>query len=562
MTRKRGFLFISIVIMFVALIGLCACDDDKPTDVNATTGVVSGTVYTPTKSGLSGVTVSIGTKTTVTDANGEFALSGITPGDEVKVDFAKAGYVSNQKVVKVLKGKTVYTSSTMFVPATTTFSAVTGANIADGITVIEIPGNSFVDAQGNPFIGNVISEMKYFDPTLPECLDAFPGDFVGEQTDGTQTMIESYGFLSANFFDAANPTQKLSLSEDASAHFYAPIPTALLASAPGTIPLWYYDEVAGIWKEEGFATKIGNYYDAVVQHFTYWNFDHPIIVDDQATLSGTVLFDNGDPVIGAQVVATGQSYSGYTRGYSDAEGHFSVIVKANAIARVQAFGGQNVSNMTEAINTPAGGGTLDIGTLTVTDMTFTVRGRVLDASGNPLSGAWGQMFQLNPPANSLPFNEWLNLDADGRFNFTSMNAGSQNSYELIVKIEQRSTLFSNHFTFNVPSPGQVRDLGDITVRPGGILAGRLKDNAGNWLSEKWITFTKVGASGEGSGFYSGMTDTNGNFTIQGPPNTTLTTMRGSVYIDGTNYYSPTMSLRFPASGATGQLGTIVVTPDN
>ena len=40
--------------------------------------------------------------------------------------------------------------------------------------------------------------------------------------------------------------------------------------------LWYFDEDAGLWKEEGSATLSGNVYTANVSHLSYWNEEHHI----------------------------------------------------------------------------------------------------------------------------------------------------------------------------------------------------------------------------------------------------------------------------------------------
>jgi hypothetical protein len=53
------------------------------------------------------------------------------------------------------------------------------------------------------------------------------------------------------------------------------VPESQTATAPATIPLWFFDEEAGVWQEEGEATRQGDKYIGTVKHFTDWNADHP-----------------------------------------------------------------------------------------------------------------------------------------------------------------------------------------------------------------------------------------------------------------------------------------------
>ena len=311
--RSSSFRFLCLITLGMALLLVAtACDKDKTTKPIMDFGVVAGTVYSPGKSVLPGVTVSIGDVSTVTDDYGAFVLSGIDAGAHVRVDFMMEGKASTQKVVEVEKGRTTYTSATLFNTYSVTFDPAFPFYISNGAE-INVPEEAFVGPSGSPFTGSVRIAMHYFDPTVPECLNAFPGGFEGVQTDGTTTMFESYGFISASFYDAANPEVELQLAAGKQAQIQAPIPYALQAGAPESIPMWYYDDETGQWHEEGVATKEGNNYVGSVSHFSYWNFDHPVVIDDQSTLTGMVVTnERGNPVPGAQVVATGVNYAGYT----------------------------------------------------------------------------------------------------------------------------------------------------------------------------------------------------------------------------------------------------------
>jgi photosystem II stability/assembly factor-like uncharacterized protein len=112
------------------------------------------------------------------------------------------------------------------------------------------------------------------------------------------------------------------------------VPSSILANAPATIPLWYFDEEQGTWIEEGSATLQNGSYVGNVGHFSSWNADAPI---QTSFLKGRVLCEDGiTPVPGALVVAEGLDYTGWTSTYTDTLGWYILSVKANSQVKLQA----------------------------------------------------------------------------------------------------------------------------------------------------------------------------------------------------------------------------------
>lgn len=546
-----------LILCLVLLIGLSACDDDKPTTPGMNFGLISGTVYAPGRAVLEGVTVSVGDQSTSSDASGAFILSGLEAGARVQVEFSKDGYLSTQKIVSIVKGRTSYLSATLFTAYTTSFVANQSFVIDSGAT-LEIPQDAFVLPGGGSFTGTVKAEVCYFDPTNPDAINAFPGQFSGVQENGQSTMFESYGFISASFRDAQLPEVELKLASGKTVGITTPIPFILQENAPQTMPMWYYDEEDGLWREEGVATRQGNYYVGSVSHFSYWNFDHPVVIDDQATLTGRVMTaERGEPIPGAQVVATGVGYTGYTVTYTNDEGEFSVTVKANAQAKLQAFAGNNASYQTAALDTPAGGTSLAVDDLVIEDRSFTIMGRLVDTNGTPFTG-YGQITQVNIPDGEMGFSAWLTVDSEGRFRLSTQNYSNSTSFNVLISLQTRGGNYSAHIPFVVPQPGNIWDFGTVTLRPGGTLTGKARKSDGTYFANIWISFMKEGQQGEGSHF-SASVDAEGNFTMQGPPNTNVSSVRGSAYEEGIVYRSDLLTLRFPASGTSRNMGTITFT---
>ncbi|MCK9557170.1 MAG: carboxypeptidase-like regulatory domain-containing protein [Candidatus Cloacimonetes bacterium] len=560
MSRRMTLLRLLFSLIIVFMLFVSACDKDnkkKPTIPSMDFGVVAGTVYSPGRAVLEGATVSVGDISDTTDSNGRFTLSGIDASDKVLVNFAMEGRASTQKVVDISEGRTSYVSATLFQVYEGTYSGTDEINI-DATIALNIPAAAFMTTDGQAYTGTVRADVRYFDPTDPECLDTFPGNFSGIQTDGSTTMFESYGFVSASFRNASDPSQELQLAEGKEAELIAPIPYSLLENAPDTMPLWYYDEETGNWMEEGLASKVGSYYVGNVSHFSYWNFDHPVVVDDQATLTGKVTAaDRDDPIAGAQVVATGVVYAGYTNTYTDENGDFSIVVKANSTVKLQAFSGTSASSMTGEIATPDGGQSAAVDDLVIQDRSFMIMGKMVDSEGEPVSG-WGQVFQLNIPHGDMGFSAWLTIEEDGSFSVNASHYDNTTSFDIIFSLSMRGYLYSAAIPFVVPQPGNVWDFGEITMVPGGILTGRIQSDDGEYLGDKWVYFNTVDETGGEGGHFSAETDADGYFSIVGPPNTTLTRMKASIWENEANYVSDVLSLNFPASGGTSSIGIITV----
>jgi len=65
------------------------------------------------------------------------------------------------------------------------------------------------------------------------------------------------------------------IASDKKATITMPLSGLLSAAPPTSIPLWYFNESNGLWKQDGTATKTGNTYVGEVSHFSWWNCDLP-----------------------------------------------------------------------------------------------------------------------------------------------------------------------------------------------------------------------------------------------------------------------------------------------
>jgi len=134
---------------------------------------------------------------------------------------------------------------------------------------VSIPANSLVDQDGNAPAGNVEVTVYTIDPRAPFDM---PGDWTVAGPGGTGTM-ETYGALG---IEVTGGGKKYNLRPGATARVTIPIDPAQLAAPdpePATIPLLFYDDTTGVWRQEGTLQRQGNAYVADVPHFSTINAD-------------------------------------------------------------------------------------------------------------------------------------------------------------------------------------------------------------------------------------------------------------------------------------------------
>lgn len=122
--------------------------------------------------------------------------------------------------------------------------------------------------------------LTSFDITNPSEAAAFPGDFVGETTNGSEVGLESFGF--AKIVAQDEKGNNLDFKEGSPGMLVTfPIAQSQLAEAPETMPLWYFDEEKGTWIEEGVGNKVCegskcSYVGYITRVRSFHNLDRPI----------------------------------------------------------------------------------------------------------------------------------------------------------------------------------------------------------------------------------------------------------------------------------------------
>lgn len=201
----------------------------------------------------------------------------------------------------------------------TSFSATSkNALKADGMEVA-IPASSLVTASGADYTGTVNADMLYLSPDNENFTTMMPGgDMAAVRTDRSDATLVSYGMVEVSLTD--NSGDPLQLKEGSQSEMTFPIPESMKDNPPATIPLWYFNEEAGVWVEEGTATLQGNVYVGSVSHFSWHNLDVP---EERVTIKGKMTDCKGRPV--SRLLVTVDQTSDIT----SSDGSYQVYVPAN-----------------------------------------------------------------------------------------------------------------------------------------------------------------------------------------------------------------------------------------
>ena len=387
--------------------------ENPPAPVVNVYGNIFGLVVDANDNPVVDATVSYGGEELIADENGLFVFKNIkmnANGTYVKI--TKGGYFNGSRrlyprlnatsylEVKLLK-KTI--AGTVDAQAGGTVGMPTGAKIT-------LPGSGgIVDANGNAFTGTVNVAAQWLNPLADDLYQTMPGSLEALDENGQRVVLNSFGMLAVEL-ESQNGAP-LNLGNGATASLVFPVPSAIIGNAPATIPLWYFDETTGLWKEEGTAQLVGNEYVGEVSHFSFWNCDVPYPL---VNLSGCFEGFEGTKLANSQVVVSVPDLGASGATYTDDNGCFNGLIPQDEVLNIQLIG-QCGSLLYEAEIGPFGSdadlGTINLPTLGDTELIF-VQGTLVDCDGGPLaegvlrinSGSVNSYFFVQNGEFSVPAN--------------------------------------------------------------------------------------------------------------------------------------------------------------
>jgi|GEM_PF-1984839 len=336
--------FVAALMLVVAGCGGGGSYSTPPPPVTAT-GSVSGTVVvSSTGAALTGVAVTSAGRSASTAADGSYTLTEVPTGDGKVIAFELAGHAKGVLAVSVAAGATTRANARLTpVGATQSFDAATATTVAvtGSPAQVSLPAAGLVTATGATFTGTVTAEVTPINPANDPA--NMPGNYtaMAAGSNAPQT-IESFGALNVTLKDGAG--NALNLAAGKTATIRIPLATRS-ASAPATIPLFYFNETTALWVQEGTATLAGTppnqYYEGTVSHFTYWNADQ---VTDTIRVIGCTQDDTGAKVANAEVSSYGSDYSGRNTVTSNSNCDFAVAIRKGGVANVVAQLGNRSSS--------------------------------------------------------------------------------------------------------------------------------------------------------------------------------------------------------------------------
>ena len=362
-----------------------------PTDLTTkVSSSVSGFVTDENELPVKNANVFVGTSTTLTDKYGYFEIRNVqVVQNAAMVTIAKTGYFKGIKTYIATAGKSAFFRIKLIAKVTGgTVNAATGGTVTvAGNLNILFPASAFVNASTNAsYTGTVNVAAFKIDPTSADLPRIMPGDLRGLNTDGNLQILTSYGMAAVELTGAGG--ELLQIAPGKKATMTMPIPSSIIASAPTTIPLWYFDETNGLWKQEGTATKVGNNYVGDVSHFSFWNYDVPA---NYVQFNCTVVNSTGQPIPNVQVKITRVSnpnFAGY--GYTDSAGYVGGAVPNNAQLLLEVFGngGCNVASYSQTFTTT--NVNVSLGAIIISTATplSIISGTVTNCSNSPVTSGF------------------------------------------------------------------------------------------------------------------------------------------------------------------------------
>ncbi len=350
---QQGLKGLIIATCFSALVGCGggSSKDNKPPPSSTTPPVTTlktaqlvGLVTA--QESLAGVTVSVGEKTALTGASGEFVLTDVKVPTDNRwiVDIKKPGYISSQKIIQLGEDKKSYSIDiTMTAPDVIQLVDLTQPQLItlnqDQLS-ISLPANAVTGGGSQSTVS-----LTYGDPSSSRGKELFPGDYTATNniSESASMLLESIGFMDITV--TGDTGQDLTqLTEPAEVKLRLPAIYQTGGAKAGefvagnTIAWWSYNENKGIWLREDAlpaTTEIDDatitdvngvlYANAKVTHFSWWNVDRP--VSEHACVTVKVVDKNGTVLPGVSVTADGVSYQSTVFAMTDAQGLASLTVK-------------------------------------------------------------------------------------------------------------------------------------------------------------------------------------------------------------------------------------------
>ena len=231
-----------------------------------------GRIIDTDKNPIENASIKIGNSVSTTDENGVFMINDASVFERFAyITATKEGYINGSRTLIPTDGINKLTIMLLEknVVGTVQSGEIASVSLSNGATVTL--NGSYIDANGAAYNGSVDVILHHLDPASEDMFNQMPGSLYAATKNNEEAVLESFGMLAVELYGSNN--EKLNLADNTTATITIPLDNSLLAEAPATIPLWYFDQAKGYWIEDGQATLQGDKYVGEVSHFTFWNTD-------------------------------------------------------------------------------------------------------------------------------------------------------------------------------------------------------------------------------------------------------------------------------------------------
>lgn len=384
---KKNLLFITLLFL-----GLVSCKKDNTVTPSGGTNYKSnilGIVLDENNNPVENATVEYNGVTKSTDKNGIYQFKNVDVNSiHSFVTIKKGGYFDANRAFNTQKGASIKLTNILLKKTFSFgFPSANGGSISSQNFTITFPADAVVNATtGAAYSGTVKVAIKHLEPDNLKTYDEMPGNLTGLNTSNNRQLLTTFGMLAVELQSTSG--EKLQIKSGKQVELKVKLSSSVLATAPATIPMWYFDEATGYWKEEGSATLINGEYVGNVSHFTYWNYDYN---SETINISGKVVDQNGNPV--ECHIGFYEGTNGGGHGYTNTDGTYSGPVTKGVVLNVSISAIQGNCNNQVIYTAQVGPFNTDVvlPDITVTVSTanlFSFSGNFVDCNGNAVQSGY------------------------------------------------------------------------------------------------------------------------------------------------------------------------------
>lgn len=400
-----------------------------------------GAVVSETGQPVSGATVKLGSHEQTSNSNGMFVFDNVMMNKNgAFVHMSHAGHwQASRKVYPHHNG--THQTQLVLMPKEYAgqINAASGGMVSsNGGFEVSFSEDAIADSEGNIYSGSVEVAARWLNPTADGTVKMMPGDLTGLNDSNEKVAIAHYGIAAVELTAGG---QTLNLRVDHPALLKFPIPAELLGGAPNQIGLWRFDELNGVWQQEGHAELNGSHYEASVTHFSFWCIGEEF---DTVELTGLITNDNDNPISGIPVNLIHPEFGFLGTVYTAANGVFSGQVPTGESLTLTVANQCNQTILAQEI-TPLSADT-DLGTINITDgesATTLISGSLQNCDGEAVTTGIIYVCWSGGCQSIL-------ADNDGGFAQTFVHCGADDFEVLVIDYNSGQTV-----TFNEDVAGSI-----------------------------------------------------------------------------------------------------------